>query len=125
MKNLHLYLILGIGILVVGYLLFSTSTPNQKKMDELATCLQEKGVKMYGAFWCPHCNEQKKMFGSSFSKIQYIECSTPDGKGQLQVCKDAGIDGYPTWEFPNGIRASGELSALELAEKAGCQYNQS
>jgi hypothetical protein len=124
MKNLHLYLILGIGILVVGYLLFSACGPNQKKMDELATCLGSKGVKMYGAFWCPHCNEQKKMFGSSFSKIQYIECSTPDGKGQLQVCKDAGIDGYPTWEFPNGIRASGELKPQDLAEKAGCQYSE-
>jgi hypothetical protein len=124
MKNLHLYLILGIGILVVGYLLFSAGGPNQKKMDELATCLGSKGVKMYGAFWCPHCNEQKKMFGSSFSKIQYIECSTPDGKGQLQVCKDAGIDGYPTWEFPNGIRASGELKPQDLAEKAGCQYSE-
>jgi hypothetical protein len=64
------------------------------------------------------------MFGSSFSKIQYIECSTPDGKGQLQVCKDAGIDGYPTWEFPNGIRASGELKPQDLAEKAGCQYSE-
>lgn len=124
MKNLHLYLILGIGLLIVGYLLLSTSTPNQKKMDELATCLGAKGVKMYGAFWCPHCNEQKKMFGSSFSKIQYIECSTPDGRSQLQICKDAGIDGYPTWEFPNGIRASGELKPQDLAEKAGCQYSE-
>lgn len=124
MKNAYLYAILAIGILVVGYLIFSNSTPNQEKMNALATCLQEKGVKMYGAFWCPHCNEQKKMFGSAFSKIEYIECSTPDGRAQLQVCKDAGIDGYPTWEFPNGTRASGELKAQDLAEKANCNYNE-
>ncbi len=122
MKNKYLYIALGLGLLVAAYLIFGSVSPNQKKLNDLAACMGEKGVKMYGAFWCPHCNDQKALFGSSFSKIQYIECSTPDGKAQLQVCKDAQIEGYPTWEFPNGIRASGELTPETLAEKSGCTY---
>lgn len=67
--------------------------------DSLAKCLSDKGVKMYGAYWCPHCQNQKKAFGDSFKYINYIECA--DGQnGQTQICKDNGITGYPTWEFP-------------------------
>lgn len=87
--------------------------------DDLAVCLQDKGVKFYGAFWCPHCQEQKKIFGASAKLLPYVECSTPDTTGQLQVCKDAKIESYPTWIFPDGSR-SGGLTPAELAEKASC-----
>jgi len=71
--------------------------------DALAKCLTDKGVKMYGAYWCPHCQNQKKAFGDSFQYINYIECA--DGQnGQTQICKDNGITGYPTWEFPGTAR---------------------
>ncbi len=92
------------------------------KIDGLATCLTEKDVKFYGAFWCPHCKNQKDLFGNSIDKINYIECSTPDRRGQTQVCKNAGISGYPTWEFSDGTKLSGEQSLEVLAEKSGCTY---
>jgi Zn ribbon nucleic-acid-binding protein len=84
----------------------------------LAECLTQKGVKMYGAYWCPHCQKQKKIFGKAFSKVDYVECAVP-GNPQQQVpaCQDAGITGYPTWVF-----ASGDQPLKDLAEKAGCEF---
>ena len=38
-------------------------------LDSFAKCLSAKGVKMYGAWWCPHCKDQKESFGYSF---QYV-----------------------------------------------------
>ena len=90
------------------------------KYDELAMCLKEKGAVFYGAFWCPHCQTQKKMFGKSAKLLPYVECSTPDGNGQTQICIDKNIEGYPTWEFADGTRLNGEVSLAALAEKTSC-----
>ncbi|MFM7088347.1 MAG: thioredoxin domain-containing protein [Candidatus Paceibacterota bacterium] len=91
------------------------------KYDDLAMCLKEKGAVFYGAFWCPHCQTQKKMFGKSAKLLPYVECSTPDGNGQTQICMEKNIEGYPTWEFADGSRLNGEVSFAALAEKTGCE----
>ena len=88
--------------------------------DAFAQCLTDKGVKMYGDYWCPHCINQKELFGSSFEKVQYVECSLPNRGGQNEVCNDAGINGYPTWEFADGSRVEGEMNMENIAAKAGC-----
>ncbi|MBI3034652.1 hypothetical protein HYY72_05840 [Candidatus Woesearchaeota archaeon] len=93
--------------------------------DKLASCLSEKDVKMYGAYWCPHCASQKEMFGSSFDKISYVECSLPNRGGQTEICKEKNIESYPTWEFADGSRLVGEQTTEKLAEKTGCQLSQS
>jgi thiol-disulfide isomerase/thioredoxin len=90
------------------------------KYDTLAQCLTERGAKFYGAFWCPHCQEQKRMFGNSEKLLPYVECSTPDQKNQTQICIDMKIEQYPTWIFADGSRLTGEKQPEELAEKAGC-----
>lgn len=90
------------------------------KYDAFAQCLTSKGAKFYGAYWCPHCQNQKAMFGTSEKYLPYIECSTPNGQGQLPVCNDKNITGYPTWEFADGSRLSGEVPLKTLAEKTGC-----
>lgn len=118
------FFIWGIIIVVLLVGLFSYPKFQSKKpgeLDEFASCLGEKGAKFYGAFWCPHCGNQKKLFGRSERLLPYIECSTPDGNSQTLVCKDAGIEGYPTWEFADEVRESGELSLERLAEKTGCE----
>lgn len=86
----------------------------------LAQCIKDSGSTFYGAFWCPHCNAQKKLFGDASDLLPYVECSTPDQKSQLPVCKDAGVTGYPTWEFPDKSRKTGQIPLAELAEKTGC-----
>lgn len=91
--------------------------------DALASCLTEKGVKMYGAYWCPHCANQKEMFGSSFEKIDYVECSLPNRGGQTEICIEKNIESYPTWEFAGGSRLVGEQKLEALAVKAGCHLS--
>ncbi len=90
------------------------------ELDQFAMCLKDKGATFFGAFWCPHCQATKKMFGSSAKLLPYVECSTPDGQGQLAVCKEKKIIQYPTWEFADGSRLSGERTLQELSDKTGC-----
>ncbi|KKU48641.1 hypothetical protein A3H10_04905 [Candidatus Uhrbacteria bacterium RIFCSPLOWO2_12_FULL_46_10] len=107
--------------IIVGLVVFFSSNNSQPgKFDEFAKCLSDKGAVFYGAFWCPHCKNQKASFGKSVDYLNYVECSTPDGRGRTQECKDKKIEGYPTWEFSDGSRESGELSLSRLAEKTGC-----
>lgn len=119
-KNLAWILVL---IAVVGGTAWLIKTPGRVKvgkLDTFATCIKDSGAKFYGAFWCPHCANQKAMFGSSAKLLPYIECSAPDGKSQLPVCNDAGVSGYPTWKFPDGTTLSGEVELATLSEKTSC-----
>ena len=94
------------------------------KLDGFAQCLKDKGAIFYGAFWCPHCQATKRMFGKSASLLPYVECSTPDGQGQLQICKDKKITGYPTWIFPDGKILNGEKTLQELSDASTCPLPQ-
>ena len=106
------------------FLLGCTNPSSPSAYDDFAKCLSAKGATMYGAFWCPHCKDQKASFGNSWQYVKYIECSTPDGKNQLDVCKDANIQGYPTWVFADGSRLEGQVSMQELSLKTSCPLPQ-
>jgi len=92
------------------------------RYDAFARCLTEKGVKMYGAYWCPHCADQKKLFDASFQYVPYVECGIPGNTSKTQqVCTDAGIKHFPTWQFPPvGDRVEGEMPLEDLSMKTGC-----
>jgi thiol-disulfide isomerase/thioredoxin len=118
-----LFLAAGIVIIIVGlFLLPKTSGSNE--LDGFAQCINESGATFYGAWWCPHCQAQKKMFSNSASLLPYVECSTPDGNSQLPVCSEKGISNYPTWEFADGERLVGEIPLSTLAERTGCELPQ-
>lgn len=89
------------------------------KFDVFAECLSTAGATFYGAYWCPHCQSQKKLFENS-TKLPYVECSTPNGQAQTPICTEAGITGYPTWIFADGSRADGEQTFEALSDKTGC-----
>ncbi|MDO8558541.1 MAG: PsbP-related protein, partial [bacterium] len=89
-------------------------------LGPFADCIKSKSVVFYGAFDCSHCQAQKKLFGDAASRLPYVECSTPDGKYQTGVCSDRDIKAYPTWEFPDGSRQTGELPLETLSERTGC-----
>ena len=112
--------ILGAAVIVIAALLV-LAAPG--KYDTLAQCLTNSGAKMYGTYWCGHCKDQKDMFGKSWDKVQYVECSLPNAGGQTQECIDAEIVAYPTWEFGNGNRVTGALSFEELSIRTGCNLN--
>lgn len=82
----------------------------------LARHLAAIGAKNYGAYWCPHCHEQKELFGQqAFALIDYVECD-PKGKNpRPQLCKEAEIRGYPTWQI-KGVLYPGVQSLQTLAD---------
>lgn len=102
----------------------NTTTVPTGKYTALAQCLKDSGATFFGAFWCPHCKDQKALFGDAVSLLPYTECSTPDGQGQLQICKDNDIKNYPTWVFKDGSRLTGTIPLDQLAAKTGCQLPQ-
>jgi len=90
------------------------------RLDGFAKCLTTKGAKMYGAFWCPHCEEQRELFGSSFKYAPYIECGIKGSQAVAQVCTDVGVSRFPTWFFPDGTRTEGKKSLEFLGDETGC-----
>mmetsp|Transcript_17269 Transcript_17269/g.47836 ORF Transcript_17269/g.47836 Transcript_17269/m.47836 type:complete len:254 (-) Transcript_17269:233-994(-) len=85
---------------------------------QLAKTMQQQGVTMYGAYWCPHCARQREVFGKeAWSYINYVECS-PKGFGFQGMCSN--VDGYPTWKRKTGRDIiSGETSLEALAKAVG------
>ena len=119
MKNGIIWILILITfVLGVAWLAKMPAKPG--KLDTFANYIKDSDAIFYGAFWCSHCQNQKAMFGSSSKLLPYIECSTPDGKNQLPVCKEAGVTGYPTWTFANGTREGGEVSLQRLSELTSC-----
>lgn len=109
-----------VGAAVIAAVLLWQANTGSGKLDGFAQCLKDRGVIFYGAFWCPHCQNQKSLFGKSAKLLPYVECSNPDGQSQNQLCDSKGIKGYPTWVFPDGSSESGEVPLGRLAEKSGC-----
>ena len=87
----------------------------------LAVHLVQSGAKMYGAYWCPHCKEQKSYFGASAVRLPYVECS-PNGQQapQSSECTSMGIQSYPTWVI-NGKHIEEVMTLKQLADATGFQ----
>jgi hypothetical protein len=111
----------ALAVVVIG-LAYYVDNRSQHKHDAFARCLTARGVKMYGAWWCPHCTDQKEMFGASFEYAPYTECGIKGQlQGQAQVCKDANVVHYPTWQFPpTGEREERVFTLQELSDRTGC-----
>jgi len=93
-----------------------TAGPEDPWVRGLVEHLAKTDAKFYGASWCPHCSDQKELFGPSSSRVPYIECSPGGPRApQAQACNDAGIKSYPTWII-NGQRYSGIQSLDSLAQ---------
>lgn len=95
-----------------------------KDHSELAKCLTNSGVNMYGSFRCGVCAKTRAMFGDAFQYINEIECHPQGKNSQTELCLQKNIKGTPTWILePNSIevkRHTGFLSTEELAEFGGC-----
>ncbi len=90
------------------------------RLDAFAQCLTAKQAKMYGAYWCPHCDEQKEMFGSSFQYAPYVECGIKGSHALEPACTQTGIKRFPTWIFADGTRVEGKQELTFLSDKTGC-----
>jgi hypothetical protein len=119
-KKSHYILGLIIALVAGGIYWGYSSSTSPGKYDDFAKCLTENNAEFYGAFWCSHCADQKRLFGNSIKHVTYIECSNPDRKGQTSICINEKITGYPTWKFSDGSKVSGVLGLDELAQRSGC-----
>lgn len=129
MKNKFIIIVVIAVLFASGLGIFMNKTNSGAgsvagKLDSFTQCLKTSGAEYYGAFWCPSCQAQNKLFGISKQYLPYIECSTPNGKGQTQICKDKKIEGYPHWKFADGTQAGGLQSLQQLADKTQCQLPQ-
>ncbi|ESQ53516.1 hypothetical protein EUTSA_v10025477mg [Eutrema salsugineum] len=100
------------GDIELPYFSTEITTSSSPYAIGLAKHLNSIGAKMYGAFWCSHCLEQKEMFGREAAKLlNYVECF-PEGykKGTkiFRACSDAGIEGFPTWIINGQVSKSSE-----------------
>lgn len=92
------------------------SSKSSASATQLAEHLNKIGAVQYSAYWCPHCHDQRELFGKeAASKLNIIECAEDGKNSQSEVCKAKGINGFPSWEI-NGRIESGVKSLAELAE---------
>ncbi|MEO0455671.1 MAG: vitamin K epoxide reductase family protein [Cyanobacteria bacterium P01_A01_bin.114] len=96
------------------------TNPSGEAELALARHLTQIDAKMYGAYWCPHCHDQKQLFGQAAAKeIPYIECADDGQNSQADLCRSvSGLTGFPTWEV-NGQFLSGTQTLQALAEASG------
>lgn len=88
-------------------------------LRELAEHLDQRGFRFYGASWCPHCQEQKALFGGAARYLPYVECS-PHGRNapRATTCELEDIRNYPTWVI-DGRRLERVITPRSLARMSG------
>jgi hypothetical protein len=117
-KKVILYVV--IAALFAGAYLAGRYYKNHK-YDSFAKCIATKNARMYGLYWCPHCADQKREFGSSFHYVPYIECASENDPHELTpACKAAGVKLFPSWQFGADPPKEGVLTLQELSQKTGC-----
>ena len=80
----------------------------------LAQELKSLDARMFGAYWCSHCYEQKQRLGKeAMSNVGYVECSKEGLNSAVEMCKERNVPGYPTWEI-GGKLFPGEMYIDEL-----------
>jgi uncharacterized membrane protein len=93
-----------------------SSEPAGSFKTGLAMHMAEHGAVMYGSYKCPHCTQQKEMFGGAFKYIKYVECNPKGENANPSLCLAKGIMNYPTWEidgrFYEGAMPLEQLSAI-------------
>jgi len=92
------------------------TTVSSKQKINFAKYLSDNNIVMYSAYWCPHCNDQKQLFGKkAVEELTIIECAKDGKNNKYKFCQAKGIEGFPSWEINNQIY-SGTMNLNELAE---------
>jgi hypothetical protein len=90
------------------------------RYDQFAKCIASKNARMYGLYWCPHCLEQKEMFGKAFQYVPYQECAIKGSSEMVPECKAVGAKHFPSWQFNGGSLVEGVRSLEDLGAQTGC-----
>ena len=125
------------GITELAYYKPEVAGESSARDVALAKHLKAAGARMYGAFWCSHCAEQKGVFGAeAAAELPYVECY-PDGwKSGMKIApacdvsvpsgtdptKTKSIEGFPTWVV-DGQMYSGIQTKENLAKQTGFTWD--
>jgi uncharacterized membrane protein len=98
--------------------------PEDPQLQALAIHLADKGVKFYGAYWCPRCQQQKAVFEASAKRLPYVECSSGGrGSALTKACAAENVKSYPTWIIGER-RLTGLQTPLSLAAATGFDWKE-
>lgn len=122
---------LVIAVVLVGGLhlhysgVFDTAAgPEDPQLQALAIHLADKGVKFYGAYWCPRCQQQKAEFEASAQRLLYVECSSGGrGSALTKACAAEKVKSYPTWIIGDR-RLTGLQTPRSLAAATGFNWKE-
>ncbi len=99
------------------------TTLSSKEKINFAKFLTDNNIVMYSAYWCPHCNDQKQLFGKeAVEELIIVECAKDGKNNKYKLCQEKDIEGFPSWEINNKIY-SGTRSLKELAKMTNYQGN--
>jgi len=92
-----------------------TATSTERSLL-LGEDLKSLDARIFGAYWCSHCYEQKQTLGKeAMRNVGYVECSKEGLNSASEMCKEKNIPGYPTWEI-GGKLFPGEMYLDELED---------
>lgn len=98
---------------------YSITTSSSQAEISLANHLKQVGAVFYGSYTCPHCHEQKQLFGKEAAKnLPYIECNPQGANPRPDLCQTAGVQAYPTW-IVRGKTVTGTQPLEQLANLSG------
>ncbi len=98
--------------------------PEDPQLQALAIHLADKGVKFYGAYWCPRCQQQKAVFEASAKRLPYVECSSGGrGSALTKACAAENVKSYPTWIIGER-RLTGLQTPRSLAAATGFDWKE-
>jgi len=121
-------LLIAMGVLfVLPLVIFNWPSGPKENYDQLAQCINSKGIVMYGSFKCAVCAKTRAMFGDSFQYVKEIECHPQGVNPETDRCLKKEIKGTPTWvlepDGPDGVevkRQQGFMSIDDLRAFSGC-----
>lgn len=84
----------------------------------LGEALRKRKAIMFGAYWCPYCDQERQALGKDvFAEgeadasglkqrpmVRYVECDAKGEGARLDLCAFAGVRSYPTWAFSDDSR---------------------
>ena len=107
------------GLFVTGAVVLAgcgAKSANNAELVSFAQCVTDAGAVFYGTEWCPHCKNQKALFGvAAMEKIKFIDCDQ-----QKALCDSANVTGYPTWVYRDGSSVAGTQELAAIAAKTNC-----
>lgn len=118
-------IIVGLISVFIMYTLQKSSGESNLDLTELAQCMTDEGVVMYGSFTCIPCARQRQYFGEAFEHVVEIECNPKGENPETERCVAKGIEHTPTFIIERDGEEFGRIDGFQnaqtLAEFAGCE----